>query len=555
MIPFPMLPTTSTAERRLYEGFMTQLPDEYVVYHSVDWVLAGDRPGDPPEVGEADFVIAHPVQGVLVIEAKGGELAYEPATRTWSQSGRSGRHRLDEDPFHQARDELHSLVEILKAQPGWERWRPSYGHAVAMPDSRFTTDAHPGAPARLVIDHDDIEELDRRVREIMRSWRRHGRRFGAEGMEALERALGFRVEMRVPLRLQFQEEDRRIFELTDEQAYVQAFVKRRRRAAVIGPAGSGKTVLATALAKSVATGGVSTLLTCFNWRLAAYLRDTLAGVPHLDVLHFHELCRYMGRQAGLDIPPPPPEETPNPVYYEEVLPDLLGWAIERLGPRFDAVLVDEAQDFRASWWPLLMGLHRDPDHGYLFLFADSSQNLYGGSVPVPADTAEVPLPSNLRNTQPINEFVSVFHDGEIAPVGRGPRGRPVEVLAYEDARNLGRLLAVVLRNLQAEDVSLDDVVVLTPVAGSKSALRRMGTVDGYRFAEEPEPGTLLLGTIQGFQGLERPVVVLAELDERSEDRLDQLLYVGGSRARNHLIVLATDPVARSVRALTKATGP
>jgi transcriptional regulator with AAA-type ATPase domain len=66
---------------------------------------------------------------------------------------------------------------------------------------------------------------------------------------------------------------------------------------------------------------------------------------------------------------------------------------------------------------------------------------------------------------------------------------------------------------------------------------------------------LLLGTIQGFQGLERPVVVLAELDERSEDRLDQLLYVGGSRARNHLIVLATDPVARSVRALTKATGP
>ena len=40
MVPFPMLPTTSTAERRLYEGFLEQLGDEYVVYHSVDWVLS-----------------------------------------------------------------------------------------------------------------------------------------------------------------------------------------------------------------------------------------------------------------------------------------------------------------------------------------------------------------------------------------------------------------------------------------------------------------------------------------------------------------------------------
>jgi len=57
MVPFPMLPTTSTAERRLYEDFMEQLDDEYVVYHSVDWVLGGDP---TPIQGEADFVIAHP---------------------------------------------------------------------------------------------------------------------------------------------------------------------------------------------------------------------------------------------------------------------------------------------------------------------------------------------------------------------------------------------------------------------------------------------------------------------------------------------------------------
>ena len=62
MVPFPMLPTDSAAERRLYEGFLKQLDDQYVVYHSVDWVLAGR---DGPIQGEADFVIVHPEDGLV----------------------------------------------------------------------------------------------------------------------------------------------------------------------------------------------------------------------------------------------------------------------------------------------------------------------------------------------------------------------------------------------------------------------------------------------------------------------------------------------------------
>ena len=142
MVPFPMLPTESSAERRLYEGFLEQLDESYVVYHSVDWVLAGGVQG------EADFVIAHPEDGVLVLEAKGGRLTYDPASKRWSQSGRSGSHLLDEDPFHQARDERDSLAQILQAQPGWERWRPSLGYGIALPDTTYERDAHADAPER-----------------------------------------------------------------------------------------------------------------------------------------------------------------------------------------------------------------------------------------------------------------------------------------------------------------------------------------------------------------------------------------------------------------------
>src|SRR6266545_3180088 len=117
MVPFPMLPTVSSAERRLYEGFLEQLDEQYVVYHSVDWVLASPTPGGPPIQGESDFLIAHPIDGLLVLEVKGGDLTYDPTTRRWAQTGGSGRHFLDEDPFHQARDGIGGGPRTVTGSP------------------------------------------------------------------------------------------------------------------------------------------------------------------------------------------------------------------------------------------------------------------------------------------------------------------------------------------------------------------------------------------------------------------------------------------------------
>src|SRR5215211_6642555 len=114
-VPVPMLPTDSAAERRLYEDFLEQLDDAYVVYHSVDWVVAGRRGRNE---GEADFVITHPELGLLALEVKGGRIAFDPRTKRWTQTGHSGTHVLSEDPFHQAQDGMRSLVRILEGQPG-----------------------------------------------------------------------------------------------------------------------------------------------------------------------------------------------------------------------------------------------------------------------------------------------------------------------------------------------------------------------------------------------------------------------------------------------------
>src|SRR5262245_38340085 len=551
MVPFPMLPTDSAAERRLYEGFLEQLADAYVVYHSVDWVVAGRR---GPDEGEADFVITHPERGLLVLEVKGGRVAFDPKTRRWTQTGHSGTHVLDEDPFHQAQGALHSLVRILEGQPGWDRWRPSYGFGIAFPDGRYDRAAHPGAPPEIAIDRDDLARLAVRVRDVMGTFQRSGRRFGSEGMDAVAAAFGFRVEVRTPLRLRFDEEDRKIVELSKDQAWVLAFVLHRRRAAVVGPAGSGKTLLAISVAKQLAAGARLTLLTCFNRRLGEHLATSVRGVAGIEVSTFHQLCVHVARDAGIELPAEDPG--PGSPYFEHRLPEALAEAAVRLGPRYDAIVVDEGQDFRAWWWPALLSLHADPDDGPLYVFADDNQNLYGGELPVEDEDMVGPIPHNLRNTRHIGEFVSVFYRGEQQPIARGPEGEPVEILGYDDEEGLAHLLSVVLRNLiEEEHVPVEDIVVLTPSGTGKSALRRLGAVDGYRLSETVEPGTVLATSVHAFKGLERPVVILAELGDKHVEDLRQYLYVGASRARNHLVVLAAEPVARELRRLTGVTGP
>lgn len=550
MVPFPMLGTPSTAERRLYEGFLEQLDQTYVVYHSVRWVLSGR---DGPQEGEADFVIAHPEDGILVLEAKGGGLTYEPATGKWRQTGRGGGHILDKDPFDQARSEMHSLVEILRGQTGWEEWMPSYGYGVAFPDTHYERAVHPAALPEFAIDRGDLDTLEARVREIQRYWARAGRKFGERGMDALAQALGFRVELRVPLKLEFDEEERQIVELTEEQSWVRAWIMNRHRAAVLGEAGSGKTLLAVRLAQDLAAAGKRTLLTCFNEPLAAHLRAWVGDTQGLEVRHFHDLCRHAATEAGIAVPDVDPAD--ERTYYEETLPELLADAAAEVGPGFDAMVVDEAQDFRDWWWPSLLALHRDPDEGALYLFADNNQNLYGGKLPLGKE-AELPLPGNLRNTREIHGFISVFYADGDGTHARGPKGRPVEVLDYSDTAGLVRLLEVVLRNLVDEEkVPLEDIVVLTPARPSKSPLRQLGHAGPFEFSERVETGKVLVSTVHRFKGLERPVVILAEIGDRHRDGYEQYLYVGGSRARSHLIVLAQEEVAARIREEARVAHP
>ncbi len=78
---FPERPRAGapTSERRVYEQLARTLDDRFVVFHSLAWHGRGKKPD-----GEADFVIAHPDLGMLVLEVKGGGIAHDPVRGKWT---------------------------------------------------------------------------------------------------------------------------------------------------------------------------------------------------------------------------------------------------------------------------------------------------------------------------------------------------------------------------------------------------------------------------------------------------------------------------------------
>src|SRR5580765_8314783 len=100
-----------SAEYDVYEALADELPGEYVVFHRARWL---DRPetGSPVD-GEADFLIAHPAKGVLVLEVKGGRVGVDAASGQWVSVDRNGERHTIKDPYAQANNTRHVLRRKL----------------------------------------------------------------------------------------------------------------------------------------------------------------------------------------------------------------------------------------------------------------------------------------------------------------------------------------------------------------------------------------------------------------------------------------------------------
>jgi superfamily I DNA/RNA helicase len=328
--------------------------------------------------------------------------------------------------------------------------------------------------------------------------------------------------------------DNQILELSRHQLRVLDYMRQNPRVAVAGCAGSGKTLLAAEKARRLAKSGFRTLLTCFNRPLADHLNDALGDQDGLTVQNFHSLCARLAQEAriALEWPIRPADE---PGFYDRVLPNTLLKASERMGPIFDALVVDEGQDFASTWWEALSFLLEDPDRGIIYVFFDDNQRLYRRPGGLPPDLVNVELHENWRNTRPIHELVSKFYTGDPL-IGLGPDGPPVDTIQVASPGLLRATLGRVLHRLCMDNnIAPQDIVILTSRHLDAAAV--VGRVGSYDVELEPiRPNQVKVSSIHRFKGLDAKVVVLIDVDSHRPD-YGELMYVGCSRARSYLVVL------------------
>ncbi len=564
------------AERLVEARLRAALPEpQYRVYVNVNWT-GPVRAQGPARDGEADAVITHPEHGLLVLEVKSGEPSRDAAGRWYL-----GPVMLKESPFKQAEDSKHFLRAKLLDLPDWPTdLDPLAGHAVAFPevDLGSLPRGHPllglDAPADLVLDAQALETVDgiqRWLDHVFDYWTGGGagarRPLGEKGVELVDQLLRPRVSLHRLVRGRIEDDRAALVDASRAQSRILNQWKSLRQVEVVGPAGSGKSMLAAERARRLAAEGYRTLLVCFNQRLATTMQRDLAEAKApagLTVTTFHRLCELLGSAAGTL--PTRPSPIPHD-WFSETLPDALDAAIGAdPDSRYHAVIIDEGQDFAMGWLESLQLLLFDTDHGVFWVFHDPAQALFRPDVVGQLGLDRLELFEDHRNPPSIARLASRFRGGDDPIEIFREEGLPAEIIvAAPGLETVEALRKTLHRLILVEQVPEFRIAVLSGVAASSSdvwrhrtygnaklwnaALDDAGRSRGLPPEQVPdEPSDVVLfETIRRFKGLEREVIVLCELPSDTS-RLDQLLYVGLTRATTHVVVVAPPALAKRLRA-------
>ncbi len=169
-----------------------------------------------------------------------------------------------------------------------------------------------------------------------------------------------------------------------------------------GPAGSGKSLILAARAAELVDQGKQILVVTFNITLLHYLRALADRRPspngnkraQITWLNFHAWCKRVCQEAGKEAeyrelwkrrldgdPASDLDGEDRDEILEHELPRLVSQVLEldeqEHVSRYDAILVDEGQDYLPEWWSALRKACRAG--GEMLLVADLTQNVYGTS--------------------------------------------------------------------------------------------------------------------------------------------------------------------------------
>lgn len=352
-----------------------------------------------------------------------------------------------------------------------------------------------------------------------------------------------------------------------------------------GVAGSGKTITLVCRARLLAAANPHwrILVLCYNVSLAAYLRQMIArrltkGAGSVDVVNFHAFLAPLVRQAGLDL-------LPTPSWADAASAELVERARDGSwrAPVYDAILVDEAHDFSASWLQLAVEC-LNPGTNSLFVVHDSAQNIYRKGFSFKRIGIQIQgrtriLKTNYRNSREIADLAASFlglgvrytdeaaaRDDEgqfleiVRPVSTMRSGpKPIIVECENFREECAETAARVKHWIERWHYAPSDILILYVKRGSAAgndryvrallgALGEAGVPFEWIARDRHSKRTFSIdsaavkvSTIHSAKGLDFGAVAMVGLSmlpttPEHEDAERKLVYVGLTRARESLLV-------------------
>ncbi len=534
-------------EIKVYNFFQKRLGNDWTIFHSVSWLAKVFASGDTRD-GETDFIIAHPKYGIIVAEVKGGiKIIYNGETDNWQSENKRGNVFDIKNPFYQARDNKYSLLTAIKSWRGWEKglYGVNICHAVIFPDvSRLSGILPIYAKDEITIFEDDFTDIAKKLIGII-NYACNDSLTDSEKTRKIINDICCNIAPSFILKRKLvnyiSDDEQEIIHLTENQFYLLRMMQQIKRASISGCAGSGKTMLAIKKAEMLARSGYNILLCCFNTLLGKeFAKEANRNVGVVGG-NYH-LIIYNILFNAFKI---------NESIISKIIDDdnkIMEIMLSNESPQFDAIIIDEAQDFNSTQLEILE-LMLVPD-GILYCFWDNNQRLLRPDFTLPNDLQPYNLDTNLRNTEKIFSEVKKFYVQQNPIYHSGPEGRDIKICSpYNSIRPKElkqKLTNELLQLINNESVAQQDITVLTFKSKVSSALSEF-TIPGVRistFDNNYKNDCVRLETIRRFKGMESPVVILTELDDfnamNDNELWENLCYVAISRARHYLIILSPD---------------
>lgn len=537
----------SSAEAKFYRACRDHLPSSFLVLHSLSLVYQKGR-DKGHAVGENDFLICNPNAGILVVEVKGGGIRYDPSMGSqWFSIDRNGLEHEIKDPFEQSKKYQFRIMDLVKEKVrGLRSSHFSIGHSVAFPDISNNDlgkiVAH-NRPREIILCGDDLEDLSSWYDSAVHFWsgKEKIEPIGAQGLREIERVFLKPVYAKPSISVKLRDEELERIKLTDEQARLLLCLESHTRVNITGGAGTGKTVLAKRLAETFSMKGKSTALVCYNRALGQEIKNSLTSSENLKADTYHAFFRGLLGASFEKYFLEAKDAYPKADEWKVVMPFAFLLALEdRDDLRFDAVIVDEGQDFSQEMWMSLEALLID-DAAKMFIFSDTNQGLYSKMDNVPELSPPFLLQSNCRNTKQIHNRAYQEYEGPpIAP----PSIEGAVIVDYPDKSVSAQLkqIADLLTELISEGgVDKGDIVILIAnSANHEACLEQLkGMASKFKFIDHEHylDGHIRVSTIKRFKGLEATVLILWGLGDVPEHARRELHYVGVSRAKSLCFVV------------------